>query len=134
MLNRLSVWYIGSRNNVKAWIGISLFSITIGRWVKVSRDDCGGGRVSMNLTANVALALCSSVKTSCLYTDSSGKCMGCFLTQFDEDGKMEVVIAFGSIPLTPTQIKYHITHRFHLITRTFPCLFMRASISLEDGS
>ena len=36
--------------------------------------------------------------------------MGCFLTQLDEeDSKKEVVIAFGSIALTPTQIKYHIT-------------------------
>ena len=47
------------------------------------------------------LVLWSSVKTSCLYTNSSGKGMGCFLTQLNKDGKTEVVIAFSSIALTP---------------------------------
>src|SRR5438045_717757 len=60
--------------------------------------------------------------------------MGCFLTQLNEDGKTEVVITFGSIALTPTQIKYHITRlealafiwslgHFHAYLCTYPFLW-----------
>ena len=65
--------------------------------------------IKRQMKSLAVLALWSAIKTSCLYTDSSGQGMGCFLTQLDKDGKTEVVIAFGSIALTPTQIKYHIT-------------------------
>src|SRR5439155_9960982 len=88
------------------------------------------------------LALWSAIKTSCLYTDSSGKGMGCFLTQLDVDGKTEVVIAFGSIALTSTQMKYRITRlkalafiwslgHFHAYLCTRPFLWKRDHRALK---
>ena len=76
-------------------------------WTAAAEEEFQWIKTQMKSLA--VLALWSAVKTSCLYTDSSIKGMGCFLTQLDEDGKTEVVIAFGSIALTQTQMKYHIT-------------------------
>ncbi len=70
--------------------------------IQLSMDSCcrtGISGVKKQIHSIAVLAFWSSEKISCLYMNASELGLGCFLTQLDEDGKKELVIAFESVAL-----------------------------------